>query len=323
MESSSLVLKQINFLPNNQNQNVSIAWKNLRYEVNEWYIDDDGSGGDRSSWIGWPRRRRKIILRRLNGSLRENSLNALLGPSGAGKTSLIKCLTGNVSKSNITSDTEIYLNRSIIDQRCTMANKQQMTLVGSIPQSVHEIVFGSFTVKELLYYAFRFKNPFGQRHQAGQHIRQVMEELMLDSRVLETKFEQCSGGEQRRVAIAQELMSLESKPPFLFVDEPTTGLDSEAALLVMQCLRRLSLNNSLTIMVSIHAPSSEILMLFDHLYILAKGGVCIYSGEPNLMRSYLRQTLQLEMDDDRSPIEEFLRIASNGKFIVIFSKFRI
>ncbi|OTF74825.1 ABC transporter sub-family G-like protein, partial [Euroglyphus maynei] len=287
----------------NDRKPIALRWKNLRYEVNEWHFDND------HSWIGWPQRHRKVILRRLNGSLRENSLNALLGPSGAGKTSLIKCLTGNVSGSNMTSDTEIYMNRAILDQH--RMNKR-MSLVGSVPQSVHEIVFGRFTVNELLHYAFRFKNPFGQRHRANEHIVHVMEQLMLDPRILDTRFEQCSGGEQRRVAIAQELMSIELTPPFLFVDEPTTGLDSEAALLVMQCLQRLSANNSLTIMASIHAPSSEILMLFDHVYILAKGGVCIYSGQPNLMRSYLRQTLQLEIDADRSPIEEYLRIASNG-----------
>ncbi|OTF82374.1 hypothetical protein BLA29_011671, partial [Euroglyphus maynei] len=106
-------------------------------------------------------------------------------------------------------------------------------------------------------------------------------------------------------------MSIESKPPFLFVDEPTTGLDSESALVVMKCLRRLSMNG-MTVMVSIHAPSSDILNLFDQLYILAKGGVCIYSGHPEQLRPHLLRVTGIQLNEDDSPIQEYLRIASNN-----------
>ncbi|OTF83853.1 hypothetical protein BLA29_008023, partial [Euroglyphus maynei] len=187
----------------------------------------------------------------------------------------------------------------------------RVPLVSFVPQSVHEIIFGRFTVEEILYYAFRFKNLYENRHKAKAHIESTVEELMLDPKILRTPFVQCSGGQQRRVAIAQELMAYESKPPFLFVDEPTTGLDSEAALIVMECLRKLADHNPITIIVSIHAPSSEILSLFDNLYILAKGGVCIFSGPPDDMSFRLECVQQHQIANDRSPIEEYLRIANN------------
>ncbi|KAH7643185.1 hypothetical protein HUG17_9876 [Dermatophagoides farinae] len=273
-------------------QPISLCWKNLRYEVDEWRMVD-----------GWkPRRKRKVILNRLNGSVRLNSLNALLGPSGAGKTSLINCLIGNVPAKNISSDTEIYINSE------TMAN----SLVSFVPQFVHEIILGRFTVLETLYYAFCFKNPAHNHGRAYQHIQSTIQELMLNPKVLQTRFENCSGGEQRRVAIAQELMSIESKPPFLFVDEPTTGLDSESALVVMKCLQRLSKQNGITVIVSIHAPSSDILNMFDQLYIIAKGGVCIYSDQPDLLRPHLNRVTGIALNEDDSPIQEYLRIASNG-----------
>ncbi|KAH9506037.1 ABC protein, sub ABCG [Dermatophagoides farinae] len=274
---------------------ISLCWKNLRYEVDEWCMVD-----------GWqPRRRRKVILNRLNGSVRMNSLNALLGPSGSGKTSLINCLIGNVPAKNISPDTEIYINSEII-------TKSSNSLVSFVPQFVHEIILGRFTVLETLYYAFCFKNPARYHGRAYQHIQSTIQELMLNPKVLQTRFENCSGGEQRRVAIAQELMSIESKPPFLFIDEPTTGLDSESALVVMKCLQRLSTQNGITVLVSIHAPSSDILDMFDQLYIIAKGGVCIYSDQPGGLRSHLNQITGIALNGDDSPIQEYLRIASNG-----------
>ncbi|KAH7643184.1 hypothetical protein HUG17_9875 [Dermatophagoides farinae] len=276
-------------------QPISLCWKNLRYEVDEWCMVD-----------GWkPSRKRKVILNRLNGSVRLNSLNALLGPSGAGKTSLINCLIGNVPAKNISSDTEIYINSEIIAQSSN-------SLVSFVPQFVHEIILGRFTVLETLYYAFCFKNPAHSHGRAYQHIQSTIQELMLNPKVLPTRFENCSGGEQRRVAIAQELMSIESKTPFLFIDEPTTGLDSESALVVMKCLQRLSEQNGITVIVSIHAPSSDILNMFDQLYIIAKGGVCIYSDQPDRLRPHLNRVTGIALNEDDSPIQEYLRIASNG-----------
>ncbi len=54
------------------------------------------------------------------------------------------------------------------------------------------------------------------------HMASIARQLLLSEDVLRQTFEVCSGGQQRRVATAQELMALE-KPSFLFVDEPTTG----------------------------------------------------------------------------------------------------
>ncbi|OTF69515.1 hypothetical protein BLA29_014891 [Euroglyphus maynei] len=81
----------------------------------------------------------------------------------------------------------------------------------------------------------------------------------------------------------------------------------------MQCLRRLAdHNDQLTILVSIHAPSSDILYLFDQLYILAKGGVCIYFDSPKNLKMKLEQNNREEFREDRPPIESYLKIACQG-----------
>ncbi|XP_075680900.1 uncharacterized protein LOC113790209 [Dermatophagoides pteronyssinus] len=265
-------------------QNISLAWRNLSYEASGWF----GKG-------------KKSILKRLNGHVTYGSMNAFLGPSGAGKTTMLNCLNGTL-RNGITSDSEIYLNQ---------AEPTQTPIIRFVEQHIHETIIARMTVREILHYAFRFKNPMSKWNQMDKHIRSVLSELLLDETILNNHFEKCSGGEQRRIAIAQELMSLE-KPTFLFVDEPTTGLDSNAAVLVMECLRKLADNSRLTILVSIHTPNSDIMSLFDKVFILAKGGVCIYSGPPDNLRDNLKQKISHEFDTEKPPIEEYLEIACEG-----------
>nr|XP_027196357.1 ABC transporter G family member 16-like [Dermatophagoides pteronyssinus] len=270
---------------NHHNDNVSIVWKNLRYEVNSWL------------------KGRKIILQRLNGHLEYNSLTAFLGPSGAGKSTLLNCLNGQF-RSGISSDSEIYINRRENDK----------PRICYVQQHVQETIIGSMTIRQILYYAFRFHNSFNHGgSEMDQHITNIIEQLLLDPKVLDRRFDLCSGGEQKRIAVAQELMSLKA-PTFLFVDEPTTGLDSHAALLMVRCLRKLAddPNNRLTILASIHSPNSDILKMFDKLYILAKGGVCVYSGVPKLLPQNLQEHIGLVHDRNKPPIEEYLTIACKG-----------
>ena len=149
---------------------------------------------------------------------------------------------------------------------------------------------------------------------------EVLLELMLDKEILDRPFEKCSGGEQKRIAIAQELMSLEKKKSssllFMFIDEPTSGLDSTAACEVMACLKKLATIHQMTVIVSIHVPSSDILQLFDKLYVLAKGGLCIYSNKPELIEKTLENKLSLKIPETRPPVECLIKIACNGKNVI-------
>lgn len=148
-----------------------------------------------------------------------------------------------------------------------------------------------------------------------------MKDLLLPNELLDQRFDKCSGGEQKRIAICCELMSL-AKFDFLFLDEPTTGLDSTAAFEVVQCLKSLNrkYSTSMTIVASIHSPNQKTLHLFDKILVLAKGGVCLYSGAPNGLESYLELQLGADRKEVKNvgykqpPIEKLIKIACNGKF---------
>ncbi|XP_017494232.1 PREDICTED: ABC transporter G family member 22-like, partial [Rhagoletis zephyria] len=299
---------------------ISIAWRNLDYSV-----------GELSSW----KYQRKPILRGLTGAFRTGSLNGLLGPSGAGKTTLLNCLSGCLTSGALSG--EIFLN-----------SDRSSAAFYYIAQHVHENIFSELTVGQLLRYAFAFKNGRRVKNSVREeHISKTLEVLALggseeeptsksadssktkkkkDS-ILKRPFVLCSGGEQKRISIAQELMSLDGRFN-LFLDEPTTGLDSATAYGLVACLRRLAATNGNTIIASIHTPNEETLQLFDQLYIMARGGVAIFSGSPASLSTRLKELedsdfensdedSDLEMETvftspEAPPIEAMLKVACRG-----------
>ncbi|CAG2178136.1 unnamed protein product, partial [Oppiella nova] len=112
-----------------------------------------------------------------------------------------------------------------------------------------------------------------------------MQELLI-SDIRDNRIESCSGGQIKRICIALELTSI-SKPYLLFIDEPTTGLDTHAAQVVIQCLKQLSRKHNISVIVSIHQPNNDLFHMFDNIYVLAKGGHCLYDGVPKQLRQHL------------------------------------
>lgn len=88
-----------------------------------------------------------------------------------------------------------------------------------------------------------------------------------------------SGGEKKRVNVGIELVS---SPNLLFLDEPTTGLDSTTAFEVLHHIQNLK-RSGITVITTIHSPSAEILEMFDNLIILCDGFL-VFEGKPKYIR---------------------------------------
>lgn len=256
---------------------------------------------------------KKSILQSINGHFTTGSLNGLLGPSGAGKTTLLNVLSGSTVNfsGNLQYGTPFQQ---------TLKNDEKSLLPVSyyIRQHLHDCIVTELTVGQLLHYAYCFKNDVignGENNDAKKHIEATMSALSLPKDLLNRPFKKCSGGEQKRVAIAQELMSLDP-PTYLFLDEPTTGLDSVSAYEVITCLKGLVVSHpQMTIVASIHAPNDETLNLFDQLYVLAKGGVPVYEGPPDGIRTTIEKVTSLQIHFGEPPIEALLKVACNGNNI--------
>jgi ABC-type multidrug transport system ATPase subunit len=181
------------------NKKLSIAWIDLTLRIKKDLF-----------------RKEKIILNRLNGCIEFGSLNALMGPSGSGKTSLLRCLNGRY-QNLLTDETRIYLSR--FEKICTCFTSQDE----------REHLIKGLTAKQTLIYASKLKNS-DRNMDHEKNVKNLMTEFLI-SDIEDTYVENCSGGEQKRLAIALELTS-QKKPNLICIDESTSGLDSNAAEVV-------------------------------------------------------------------------------------------
>ena len=111
-----------------------------------------------------------------------------------------------------------------------------------------------------------------------------------------------SGGEKKRVSIGVELVS---SPSVLFMDEPTTGLDSNTAFEIMKLMRDIKNSDDMTVVAVMHAPSNEIMALFDSLIILCDG-LIIFHGPPEFLGDRLGE-IELTVPRFSNPVEHFLQ----------------
>lgn len=146
-----------------------------------------------------------------------------------------------------------------------------------------DLLLGTLTVKETLIYSAKLRLP------GSLNPDQVNE--IIEGTILEMGLQDCahnlignwhsrgiSGGEKKRLSIALEILT---RPTLLFLDEPTSGLDSASAFFVFQALRRMAQEARLTIVSSIHQPSSEVFELFHDLFLLS-GGETVFFGEAKM-----------------------------------------
>ncbi|KAI8923070.1 P-loop containing nucleoside triphosphate hydrolase protein [Entophlyctis helioformis] len=206
----------------------------------------------------------KTILDDLSFECAPGSLTALIGPSGAGKTSLMNLL----ARRSVHPEAEQYIYYG--GRRLSkMAAKEFQRIVGFVPQ--HNPPFTGLTPTEVLLSYAKLELPAGTP--AGQLTRRVSHILELLG--LTSEQGGISGGQLRRMAVAVALLKQSS---VLILDEPTSGLDARSSLEVMHILSRLS-RQGYNIIVSIHQPRREIFDLFTDMILLAQGRL-LFKGDP-------------------------------------------
>ena len=212
----------------------------------------------------------QVLVNNVSGSVSPGQLLAIIGPSGSGKTTTLELLAKKMRKGDMKG--EVYVNGDIQDM------KSMKFLSGFVDQE--DILLGTLTVRETLMYSAMLRLPPSMSYEAKKlRVQQTMDELDISSiadRLIGVPGKRgISGGEKRRVTIAQELVT---SPSILFLDEPTSGLDSHSAYLVVCTLSRLAKDFNRTVIFSIHQPRSNIFSLFDKLLVLSNGRM-LYSGE--------------------------------------------
>lgn len=221
----------------------------------------------------------KQILTNVQGAVHPGELLAILGASGAGKTTFLDILARKNKRGESTG--EFYVNgEQVLDEEFRSVTgfvDQDDTLIPTL--TVHETILDSALLrlpKDMSYTAKRQRVEDVERQLGIFHIRhqQIGSE--------EGSGRGISGGEKRRVGIACELVT---SPSILFLDEPTSGLDAFNAYNVVECLVNLVKTYNRTVIFTIHQPRSNIVALFDNLVLLANGRA-VYSGPFSQCQSF-------------------------------------
>ena len=219
---------------------------------------------------------KKLILDNLTGSFLQSKLTGIMGPSGAGKTSLMEVLSGQSKTGVVTGN--LYLN----------GHSSDINTIKKISGFVFQddIILKTMTVKETLYMSALLRLP--ETITDEEKINKVNEMITLlhlesckDTLVGDSLSRGISGGERKRLSVGMEMLT---NPSIIFLDEPTSGLDTYSAYSLISNLKDLTITGR-TVICTIHQPSSDILRLFDDMILLNHGKI-IYLGEVNNLVNY-------------------------------------
>ncbi len=206
----------------------------------------------------------KTILSDISVAIHPREFIGLMGPSGCGKSTLMDALNGlrPASSGNVfINDLDLYHNFNALRRS-----------IGYVPQ--RDILHDALTVERTLYYAAKLRLPAGSSPDTVRTIvNQTIESVGL-SEQRQTAFRQLSGGQQKRVSLALELLT---KPNFLFLDEPTSPLDPETTENMMMLFRQLADEGRIVVMVT---HKFEKFREMHQIAMLTRGGRLAYFGPP-------------------------------------------
>lgn len=225
----------------------------------------------------------KVLVDGVSGVAQPGQVLAIMGPSGAGKTTFLNALSGRAPYARVTGSLRF----------------------GTEPMSKHDLYYVPqfdtlnpvLTVEETLYHTAALLSSRGAD---PARIDELLNILGLAGQ-RGWAVSKLSFGERKRLSIACGLIG---RPNVLFLDEPTTGLDSNSALNVVQYLIKVTKRVGVVCLMTIHQPSSEIFQQLDRLLLLGEGQTA-YFGPAADAQALFRQA-GFPCPSDLNPADFFL-----------------
>ncbi|KAI1089119.1 ABC-2 type transporter-domain-containing protein [Rostrohypoxylon terebratum] len=264
-----------------------LHWSRLNYEIK--------TGGNN-----------RKILQDIHGWIKPGTLTALMGVTGAGKTSLLNVLADRATTGVVSGD--VY-----VGSRHRNAGFRRK--VGYVQQE--DIHLATTTVREALQFCALLKQPDHiskeDKLASVESTLDMMDMKWYADAIVGVPGEGLNVEQRKRLTIAVELVA---KPELLlFLDEPTSGLDSQTAWSICTLLRKL-VDNGQTILCTIHQPSSQLFRMFDRLLLLDKGGTTLYFGDigndASTLIKYFEDNGASKCQPKENPAEWMLKVTGNA-----------
>ena len=223
----------------------------------------------------------------------------LLGHNGAGKTTVMKMLTGYLEPSS---------GRGLVDgidvQDEPVAVQQK---IGYLPEN--RPLYPDMSVLDYLEFAASLRGMAGREASSG--LQNVIESMELGTRAYD-KIGTLSRGYQQRVGVAQAILH---KPPVLILDEPTNGLDPRQTQEMRRLMRELA--TTATVVLSTHIMQ-EVDAICDRVLIMRDGELVIDEQLEDLKRG---DTMELRTSASAGDVENALDasvtvVAQNGRILL-------
>ncbi|KAF4315195.1 hypothetical protein BBO99_00008563 [Phytophthora kernoviae] len=205
------------------------------------------------------------LLKGINGYATPGTLTALMGSTGAGKTTLMDVIAGRKTEGTIQG--KIYLNgheaNDLAIRRAT-GYCEQMDIHSEASTMREALTFSAFLRQDS-------SVPDSKKYDTVEECLNLLDMHDIADQIIRGSSQE----QMKRLTIGVELAA---QPSILFLDEPTSGLDAHSAKLIMDGVRKVA-DSGRTIVCTIHQPSSDVFFLFDHLILLKRGGQSVFVGE--------------------------------------------
>ena len=212
---------------------------------------------------------------------------------------MLNLLSGRLLSKNLKLRGTIKINGKKVE---TMADYK--SVIGYVMQE--DLMLPTFTPRETFRFITDMRLPFKTSEEKDALVESMIDSLGLkkasETYVGNSLIRGLSGGEKKRTSVGVELLI---NPSLIFLDEPTTGLDSTTALNLIRFLNRLA-NAGRTVVTTIHQPSSEIFLEFDVILLMLDGNVVYHSRASESMRYF--SNLGLPVPIHSNPMDHYMKL---------------
>lgn len=207
------------------------------------------------------------LIKNLNATFESGKINAIMGPNGSSKTTLMDIVYGMCEPSTKTSGSILYNGKERnANEWFSNVSYSEQDCCAIEDQTVQEAI--QFSVD--LHLADKGKDERSSEENIGELIKHLQLEKVLDS-----KISVISGGERKRTMMAIEMVMGKK---ILILDEPTSDLDSHLAYKVTKYLKDLAVRHDLMVIMTVHQPGPQLFSLFDNFLFMYKG-MQVYNGQ--------------------------------------------